>query len=91
MRRIFAFERLVEIAGYFLILVLPLLIYLKHQDYSLLAPEVMAIYALILVFSVVFRLALLPGKTPAYVITLTTLAVLAVDIQTECPQHEPRE
>ena len=83
MRRIVAFERLVEIAGFFLFLVLPLLIYLKHQDYSLLAPEVLSIYGLILVFSVVFRLAVLPGKTPAYVITLTVLSVLAVDIQTE--------
>jgi len=81
--RLPTFDRLMEISGIFLILVLPLTIYLKHIDYSLFAPEVLSIFALILLLSAVCRLAALPGKTPAYVITLTAVAVLAIDIQTD--------
>lgn len=72
-----------EGCGIFLIAILPLLIYLKKMDYSLRTPEVLIIASVILAISLLLRLVLIPGKTPAYVAALTVVSVLVVDIQTD--------
>jgi hypothetical protein len=54
-------ERMLDVAGVFLIAVLPLLIFLKHSDYSLHAPEILVIFGLILIFALVCGLLMIPG------------------------------
>ena len=72
-----------DVAGVFLAAVLPILIFLKHSDYSLHSPEILALFALILVFALVCGLVMIPGRNPARVFIFTFLALLVVDVQTD--------
>ena len=75
--------RLRDIAGVFLVAVLPLIIFLKHSGYSLYAPEILVILSLVLGFAGVCGLVMAVGRAPARVIIFTWLAVLVVDVQTD--------
>ena len=83
MKKSIATERILDVVGVFLIAVLPLLIFLKHNGYSLHAPEILVIFSLILVFALVCGLLMIPGGTPARIIIFAWLAVLIVDVQTD--------
>lgn len=72
-----------DVAGVFLVAVLPLLIFLQHSGYSLHASEILVIFSLILGFALVCGLLMAYGKTPARITVYTLLAVLIVDVQTD--------
>ncbi|MCK9996298.1 MAG: hypothetical protein KAH56_08475 [Candidatus Krumholzibacteria bacterium] len=83
MKKFVTTERMLDVVGVFLTAVLPLLIFLKHSDYSLHAPETLIIFGLILIFALVCGLLMIPGGTPARIIIFAWLAVLIVDVQTD--------
>ncbi len=76
-------ERILDVVGVFLIAILPLLIFLKHSDYSLHVPEILVIFGLILVFALICGLLMIPGGVAARIIIFALLAVLIVDVQTD--------
>lgn len=74
---------LYDVAGVFLLAVLPLVIFLKNAEYSLLAAESFVIFGLILGFALLCGLLLVIEGKIFRIIVFTFLAILVVDVQTD--------
>ncbi len=72
-----------DILGVFLVATIPLVNYLKHAEYSLVSPEILIIYGLILIQAFIFAYLMIPGGAPLRVFIYGALAVLVVDVQTD--------
>ncbi len=72
-----------DILGIFLVAAIPLVNYLKNAEYSLISPEILIIYGLILILAVIFAYLMIPGGTSVRVFIYGALAVLVVDVQTD--------
>ena len=76
-------DLLLDVAAAWLIMATPLLVFVKHHGYSLDSPELLLVFALVLVMGVLAGLAMhLTGRIGRPVITVFLLTVL-VDIQTK--------
>lgn len=75
-------ELIFDVAGIFLLGVLPLVIFLKFAGYPLLVPETLVMYLWTLAMACVGGLLMIPAGTPLRVAVFTALCVLIVDVQT---------
>ncbi len=76
-------RQLHEPAAIFLVAVLPLLVFLRHHDYPLVAAETLLLFGLVLAFTLVCQVVVRCLGTPAYVAIMAFLATVVVDVQTE--------
>ncbi len=83
MKKIFTKDRLFAVPGVFLVAVLPFAIFLKHTGYSLLTPEILTIFGLILGFAVLCGILMIPGRAAVRVFVFAAMAILVVDVQTD--------
>jgi hypothetical protein len=83
MKKFVTRERMLDVVGVFLIAVLPLLIFLKHNGYPLYAPEILVIFSLVGFFALVCGLLIFLGESLARILIYAWLAVLIVDVQTD--------
>jgi|GEM_PF-2646368 len=74
----------------FLILLAPLLIFLRYHDYPLLAPESLAELALFAAFALLAAIGLASGRPRITAITLTALILLFIDYQFEMGHRLPK-
>ena len=65
-----------------MILALPLVIFFRHNDYSLLRPEVAACFAWVAAAGLIWGLMMWLGRTAGRVIVTTFLLLMLVDVQT---------
>lgn len=67
----------------FLVLLIPLTVFLRHNSYGILRPEILVILGLTLLAALLLGLVSALGRTPGRVLVATFLAVMIVDIQTD--------